>query len=621
MEKAGKLFLWINLIFCLGSGIFAQKNYKIEHIEPMNWWSGMKHSQIQLLLHGENISRFTVESPSFPIVGIVKTENPNYLFVTIETKDRNSGKYPIRLLDKKKVVTTIDYELKERQYGSANRKGFTTEDVIYLLMPDRFANVYPGGDTHPETVEKEDRANPNGRHGGDIHGIFEHFDYIKELGATTIWTTPLLEDNEETYSYHGYAQSDLYKVDPRYGNIYYFQFLVQEAHRKGLKVIKDEVPNHWSSKHWMMKDLPTQTWIHQFPTFTRSSYRTSTQMDPYKSDKDKRASEDGWFDTSMPDLNQANPLVLNYLIQNTIWWVEFAELDGLRVDTYSYNDKEAIAKWTKVIMEEYPTFNMVGEVWMHDQAQISYWQKDSPISSLQSYNSNLPAVMDFTLHDAFTQAFNEPEQGWDKGMIRFYENFVNDFLYKDPNNLLIFFENHDTQRFNEYCPKIEDYNLATTLLATTRGIPQIYYGSEIGMKGDKGKGDADIRRDFPGGWPGDTNNAFTDKGRTAEQKAYFDFSKKIWNWRKGKSVIHSGSFTQFLPQNNVYVYFRHNENESETVMVVINNSKEAQTLDLSRFSDLIKKHKSSLDIISGNTIPLERTLTIDSKKSYILELK
>jgi glycosidase len=623
MEKVGKLFLWINLIFCLGSGIFAQKNYKIEHIEPMNWWAGMKHSQIQLLLHGENISRFTVESPSFPIVGIVKTENPNYLFVTIETKDRNSGKYPIRLLDKKKVVTTIDYELKERQYGSANRKGFTTEDVIYLLMPDRFANVYPGGDTHPETTEKADRSNPNGRHGGDIHGIFEHFDYIKELGATTIWTTPLLEDNEETYSYHGYAQSDLYKVDPRYGNIYYFQFLVQEAHRKGLKVIKDEVPNHWSSKHWMMKDLPTQTWIHQFPSFTRSSYRTSTQMDPYNSEKDKRASEDGWFDTSMPDLNQSNPLVLNYLIQNTIWWVEFAELDGLRVDTYSYNDKEAIAKWTKEIIEEYPNFNMVGEVWMHDQAQISYWQKDSPIGALQSYNSNLPSVMDFTLHDAFTQAFNESEQGWDKGMVRFYENFVNDFLYKDPNNLLIFFENHDTQRFNEYCPNIEDYKLATTLLATTRGIPQIYYGSEIGMKGDKGKGDADIRRDFPGGWPGDTNNAFTDKGRTTEQKAYFDFSKKIWNWRKGKSIIHTGSFTQFLPQNNVYVYFRHNENEneSETVMVVINNSKEAQTLDLSRFSDLIKKHKSSLDIISGNTIPLERTLTIDSKKSFILELK
>ena len=619
MEKLGKLLVSINLICSFGMGVFAQKNYKIEHIEPMNWWSGMKHSQIQLLLHGENISRYTVESPSFPIVGILKTENPNYLFVTIETKDRNAGKYPIRLIEKKKVVATIDYELKERQYGSAVRTGFTTEDVIYLLMPDRFTNLYPGVDTHPETVEKADRSNPNGRHGGDIHGIIQHLDYIKELGATTIWTTPLLEDNEETFSYHGYAQSNLYKVDPRYGSIYDFQFLVQEAHRKGLKVIKDEVPNHWSSKHWMMKDLPTQTWIHQFPSFTRSSYRTSTQMDPYRNEKDKRASEDGWFDTSMPDLNQANPLVLNYLIQNTIWWVEFAELDGLRVDTYSYNDKEAIAKWTKEIMEEYPNFNMVGEVWMHDQAQISYWQKDSPIGSLQSYNSNLPAVMDFTLHDAFTQAFNEAEQGWDKGMVRFYENFVNDFLYKDPNNLLIFFENHDTQRFNEYCPSLEDYKLATTLLATTRGIPQIYYGSEIGMKGDKGKGDADIRRDFPGGWPGDANDAFTEKGRTPEQKAYFDFSKKIWNWRKGKSVIHSGAFTQFLPQNNVYVYFRHNENE--TVMIVINNSKEAQTLDLSRFSDLIKKHKSSLDIISGNTIPLERTLTIDSKKSLILELK
>ena len=621
MEKAGKLFLWINLIFCLGSGIFAQKNYKIEHIEPMNWWSGMKHSQIQLLLHGENISRFTVESPSFPIVGIVKTENPNYLFVTIETKDRNSGKYPIRLLDKKKVVTTIDYELKERQYGSANRKGFTTEDMIYLLMPDRFANLYPGGDTHPETSEKADRSNPNGRHGGDIHGIIQHLDYIKELGATTIWTTPLLEDNEESYSYHGYAQSNLYKVDPRYGSIYDFQFLVQEAHRKGLKVIKDEVPNHWSSKHWMMKDLPTQTWIHQFPSFTRSSYRTSTQMDPYKSEKDKRASEDGWFDTSMPDLNQSNPLVLNYLVQNTIWWVEFAELDGLRVDTYSYNDKEAIAKWTKVIMDEYPNFNMVGEVWMHDQALMSYWQKDSPIGSLQSYNSNLPAVMDFTLHDAYMQAFNEVEQGWDKGMLRFYENFVNDFLYKEPNNLLVFFENHDTQRFNELYPKFEDYKLATTLLATTRGIPQIYYGSEIGMKGDKSKGDAEIRRDIPGGWPGHSNNAFTDKGRTAEQKLYFDWTKKLLNWRKTKSAIHHGKLIQFIPQNNVYVYFR--QIESETVMVILNNSPKEEKIEFERFKEVLNGFAFASAIFEGENLDFKsiKTLSIPSKSVRIYEMR
>jgi len=621
MEKLGKLFLSISLILYFGSGFLAQKNYKIQHVEPMNWWAGMKHSQIQLLLHGENIARFTVESPSFPILEIIKTENPNYMFVTIETKDRNSGKYAIRLVDKKKVVATIDYELKERQYGSANRKGFSSEDVIYLLMPDRFANLYPGGDTHPETVEKADRSNPNGRHGGDIHGIIQNLDYIKELGATTIWTTPLLEDNEESYSYHGYAQSNLYKVDPRYGSIYDFQFLVQEAHRKGLKVIKDEVPNHWSSKHWMIKDLPTQTWIHQFPEFTRSSYRTSTQMDPNKSEKDKRASEDGWFDTSMPDLNQSNPLVLNYLVQNTIWWVEFAELDGLRVDTYSYNDKEAIAKWTKVIMDEYPNFNMVGEVWMHDQAQISYWQKDSPIGSLQSYNSNLPSVMDFTLHDAFTQAFNETEQGWDKGMLRFYENFVNDFLYKDPNNLLVFFENHDTQRFNELYPKFEDYKLATTLLATTRGIPQIYYGSEIGMKGDKSKGDADIRRDFPGGWPGDLNNAFTEKGRTADQKLYFDWTKKLFNWRKTKSAIHHGKLIQFIPQNNVYVYFR--QHDSETIMVVLNNSPKEEKIEFERFKEVMNGFAFANAIFEGENLDLKsvKTLSIPSKSVRIYEMR
>ena len=621
MEKLGKLFLWINLFFTLISGTSAQKNFKIEHIEPMNWWAGMKLSQIQILMHGENIARFTVESPGFPILGIVKTENPNYLFVTIETANRNPGKYPIRLIDKKKVVATYDFELKERRYGSSTRKGFSSEDVIYLLMPDRFANLYPGGDTHPETAEKVDRSNPNGRHGGDIQGIIQNFDYIKELGATTIWTTPLLEDNEESYSYHGYAQSNLYKVDPRYGSIYDFQFLVQEAHRKGLKVIKDEVPNHWSSKHWMIKDLPTQTWIHQFPEFTRSSYRTSTQMDPHKSEKDKRASEDGWFDTSMPDLNQSNPLVLNYLVQNTIWWVEFAELDGLRVDTYSYNDKEAIAKWTKVIMDEYPNFNMVGEVWMHDQALMSYWQKDSPIGSLQSYNSNLPAVMDFTLHDAYMQAFNESEQGWDKGMLRFYENFVNDFLYKDPNNLLVFFENHDTQRFNELYPKFEDYKLATTLLATTRGIPQIYYGSEIGMKGDKSKGDADIRRDFPGGWPDDSNNAFSDKGRTAEQKLYFDWTKKLLNWRKTKSAIHHGKLIQFIPQNNVYVYFR--QIESETVMVILNNSPKEEKIEFERFKEVLSGFAFANAIFEGENLDLKsiKTLSVPSKSVRIYEMR
>jgi glycosidase len=416
--------------------------------------------------------------------------------------------------------------------------------------------------------------------------------------------------------------------------------MVLEAHRQGLKVIKDEVPNHWSSKHWMMTDLPTKTWIHEFPTFTRSSYRTSTQMDPYASESDVRASEDAWFDTSMPDMNQSNPLLLNYLIQNTLWWIEFACLDGLRVDTYSYNDKQAIAKWTQAIMQEYPNLNVVGEIWLHNQAQISYWQKDSPIGALDSYNSGLTSVMDFTLHDAITQAFNETKQGWDQGMVRIYENFVNDFLYADPNNLLVFMENHDTKRFNEICPNLADYKLALTLLSTTRGIPQIYYGSEIGMKGSKEVGDADIRRDFPGGWETDKQTAFyanDDKrrngreGRTPEQEAYFQFTKKLLNWRKNQVVIHEGKLVQYVPENNVYVYFRIQEGEnslqsSKRVMVVLNNSMDEQKINLDRFEE-------SLDVSQLKSVPIrkeilsdlsvdfsQKTLTIPGKTAWIIEL-
>jgi glycosidase len=322
----------------------------------------------------------------------------------------------------------------------------------------------------------------------------------------------------------------------------------------------------------------------------------------------------------MPDLNQSNPLVLNYLIQNAIWWIEYADLDGFRVDTYSYNDKEGISKWTKAITDEYPYFNIVGEVWMHDQAQISYWQKNSPIAKIQSYNSYCPSVMDFTLHDVFGNVFNEDRADWSNGMIKFYENFVNDFLYADPNNLLIFLENHDTGRFNQiYQNDLKKYQLGMTIMATMRGIPQLYYGSEIGMAGDKGKGDADIRQDFPGGWKGDTNNAFSASGRTADQAKYFDFSKKVLNWRKNKEVIHTGKLTHYIPENNVYVYFRHND--KETVMVVINNAPDTQKLNLTRFQENIKSFTSGNDILSGKTIDFKNEVSIDGKTSMILELK
>ncbi|WP_392421019.1 alpha-amylase family glycosyl hydrolase [Capnocytophaga canis] len=577
----------------------------------------MHHSELQIMLYGKNIGQFSVES-ELPIVNVTKTENLNYIFVTVDTKNKPEGNYKITLLNSKRKITTFNYELKKRREDSALRKGFDSSDVIYLLMPDRFANGNPQNDSNPKLNEKADRKLPGGRHGGDIQGIINHLDYIKSLGATAIWSTPMCEDNDETYSYHTYGQSDVYQIDARYGTNEDYKRLASEMHKRGMKLIKDYVTNHWGWKHWMIDDLPTYDWIHQFPGYAQSNYRMSTQMDVNTSEFDKKYCVSGWFVKSMPDLNQSNPLVLNYLIQNAIWWIEYADLDGLRVDTYSYNDKEPIARWTKAIMDEYPNFNIVGEVWLHDQAQISYWQKDSPISAIQSYNTYLPSVMDFTLHDAIGEAFRATPS-WDKGMIQIYDNFVNDFLYKDINNLLIFAENHDTSRINEIYQDVKDYQLIMTLLATARGIPQLYYGSEIGMRGDKSKGDAYIRQDFPGGWADDKQNAFTPAQRTEEQKQYFDFTSKLFNWRKTKPVIHYGKTKQYLPQDEVYVYFRYTETES--VMVIINQNKETQMLDLNRFDESLKGFYGGKDIISGKNITLQKDLQIAGKTAMVIELQ
>jgi glycosidase len=329
---------------------------------------------------------------------------------------------------------------------------------------------------------------------------------------------------------------------------------------------------------------------------------------------------DGWFVKSMPDLNQSNPLLLNYLTQNAIWWIEYADLDGFRVDTFSYNDKVGISKWCKSILDEYPYFNIVGEVWMHDQAQMSFWQKDSKIGAIQSYNSNLPSVMDFTLHDAFGNVFNEDESSWDKGMIKVYDNFTNDFLYANPNNIMTFLENHDTMRFNEiYKNDFKKYQLGMTLVATVRGIPQLYYGSEIGMAGNKDKsGDAAIRQDFPGGWDGDTNNAFTNAGRTAEQKQYFDFTSKLLQWRKTNDAVHFGKMKHYVPENNVYVYFRYTDNKS--VMVILNNSSKTQTIKTNRFQESIQNYRTGKEVLTGKTIDLKNEINIESKSVLILEL-
>ena len=598
--------------------MFAQ----IERVEPPFWYAGMNNAEVQIMFYGKNIAQNEVTvSNNIIISNIQKTENPNYIFVTIDTKNVLAKDLIFSFSKNKKTVFTKNYSLKQRRANSALRKSFDSSDLIYLIMSDRFANGNPDNDSDNSVTEKANRDLPGGRHGGDIQGIINNLDYLKELGVTAVWPTPLCEDNDENYSYHTYGQSDFYKIDPRFGTNEDYARLSAELHQRGMKNIMDYVTNHWGLQHWMMKDLPTHDWINHFPEFTQTHHRRETLNDIYGSKIDAKICSDGWFVKSMPDLNQRNPLVLNYLIQNAIWWIEYADLDGFRVDTYPYNDKDGISKWTKAITNEYPNFNIVGEAWLNSQAKIAYWQKDSKIGALQSFNSNLPSVMDFPLFDIFSTVFDQDKQEWDKGMINVYLNFTNDFLYANPNNILTFAENHDTNRFNGvYKNDFKKYQMAMTILATVRGIPQLYYGSEIGMDGNKDKnGDAAIRKDFPGGWNSDTNNAFTKTGRTAEQQKYFDFTSKLFTWRKSKEAVHRGKMTHYIPENNVYVYFRYNE--TETVMVIINNSADKQTIKTNRFSENIQEFSLGKEIISNTNYDLKNEISLEGKSVLILELK
>ncbi len=616
--KAASIFL----VFAFAKATQAQT---VARMEPPFWWAGMKHAQVEVMFYEKGIANAGTVSSDLEIIKIRKTENPNYLFITLETAGKTAGIYQVSIGKIKKI-----FELKSRDAQSALRKGFDASDVIYLVMPDRFANGNPSNDSVATLTEKADRTKPGGRHGGDIQGIIDHVDYLKDLGITALWSTPLLEDNDKAYSYHGYAASDLYKVDARYGSNADYKRLANELHKKDMKLIMDYVTNHWGATHWMMQDLPTKTWIHQFNDhlgkntpvagYANTTYKQTTQMDPNVSERDAIYAEKGWFVSTMPDLNQTEPLVLNYLIQNTIWWVEYAGLDGLRVDTYSYNEKEGIATWTKAVMDEYPHFNIVGETWLHDQAQIAYWQKDSKIAAIQHYNTFMPSVMDFTLHDAIMAAFKENDRQWDKGMARVYENFVNDFLYPDIDNILVFAGNHDTNRINGdglYNGDLQAYKLAITLVLTTRGIPQLYYGDEIGMQGNRDtSGDGDIRRDFPGGWNGDAQNAFNNP--TSQQKGFQDFTKLLLNYRRNKEVLHTGKLLHFVPENNCYVYFRYSD--SSRVMIVINNNPDDVVLDVKRFKQGLQENEMGKEILSGKNIELKDQLKIAGKTSMVIDL-
>jgi glycosidase len=506
--------------------------------------------------------------------------------------------------------------LKARENGSSQRVGFNTADVMYLIMPDRFANGDPSNDSKPEMPEKSNRQDPNGRHGGDLKGIQDHLDYIKDNGYTAIWVNPVLENNMPNYSYHGYSTTDFYKVDPRYGTNQEYRELNNELDKRGMKLIMDMIFNHCGSEHWWMDDLPMADWINNYPEYKITTHRRTVNQDPYASEADRKAMVDGWFVPTMPDLNQRNQFMEKYLIQNSIWWIEYVGLEGIRQDTWPYPDKNMMATWTKQVLNEYPNFNIVGEEWTMNPAIVSYWQKGKINSD--GYKCYLPSLMDFPLQNAVSEGLRNQKNPND-GLLKIYESVANDFLYPDAANLVIFPDNHDMSRF--YVQVGEDVNLlkmGVALFLTMRGIPQIYYGTEILMRHEGGE-HGNIRADFPGGWQGDKANALTGEGLTDQQKEMQKYVSTIQNWRKNKTVVHNGKLMHFVPENGIYVYFRYNNDE--VVMVMLNKNETEKKVDTKRFSEITNGYQKGMEIIASKEISNISEIIIPAKTAMIIELQ
>lgn len=617
-----KLFFRLSLLLSFLSiqhltGIFAQE---VSRIEPPFWWTGMAESELQLLVYGKDIgkTRVSLSYPGVELKEVVMVENPNYLFINLNIGYQASpGIMQLVFQGSRKRPLVVSYELKARAEGSAQRGGFNNADVIYLLMPDRFANGNPANDNMPGMLEKANRTNPDGRHGGDLAGIVGHFDYLKKLGVTTLWLNPVLENNMPAYSYHGYAITDFYKVDPRFGTNEDYADLIRKAHDKGLKIVKDMVFNHFGTNHWWMNDLPSADWINQWPEFTRSNYRGGTLTDPYASESDKKLMLRGWFDRTMADFNQDNPFVANYLIQNSIWWVEYAGLDGIRVDTYPYSGKTFMRLWKQRINKEYPNFSVVGEVWLNTTPQVAYWMGNA--SNADGFNSELKHLFDFPLKYAIRDAFNE-SNGWSSGVSRLYESLSLDFLYANPMNIVVFADNHDADRiFTALRDDMRKFRMAMAFLLTVRGIPQIYYGTEIAMTGWEHSGHGFIREDFPGGWDGDESSVKDRMNLKENQREALDYMQMLLNWRKNKKAIHYGKTTHYVPENGVYVYFRHDDNES--VMVVINNNEESRTFTTERFAENLTGYQTGTDVLHRTYFDQLRTISIPAMSARIIELK
>ena len=627
----------------LGGTLAMNAAQKIDRIEPTNWYVGMKNPSVQLMVYGKDIRSAEVSTnyPGVKIDSLVRLDSPNYLLVYMNIKDAQPG--TMKLCFKTgKNKTNVNYELKARDMKGEDRQGFTNADVLYMLMPDRFASSGKNIEVKGLNAYKVDRSQPSLRHGGDLEGLRQHLDYFTELGVTALWFTPVLENNSpdhgKTSTYHGYATTDYYRVDPRFGSNADYRRLVDEAHKKGLKVVMDMIFNHCGFEHPWVKDMPTKDWFNTpewlYPEnqkytvktqtmdgeqttntkYLQTSYKLTPVLDPYASKVDLHETVDGWFVPTMPDLNQRNEHLMTYLIQNSEWWIETVGIDGIRMDTYPYADRKGMARWMEVLNEEYPNFNTVGETWVTEPAYTAAWQKDSP---LQKENSNLKTVMDFAFFDRVNQAKNEETDAWWNGFNRIYNSLCYDYLYKDPSHVMAFIENHDTDRFLGETQDTLALKQALALLLTVKRIPQLYYGTEVLMNGTKQVTDGNVRKDFPGGFPGDTRSAFTTEGRTKAENDMFRWTARLLHWRQGNEVITKGKQTQFIPQNGVYVVAR--SYNGKNVMTVINGTSKAATMKAERYAEIIGDAQEATNILTGHKINISKDVKLAPRGVMVLE--
>ena len=605
----------------------------VTRIDPTNWFTDMQDPTLQLMVYGKDIkfADVTTDYPNVKIDSLVRLDSPNYLLVYLNLKGAKPGEVTLTFSNKNGKKTTKKFQLKAREMVGADRKGFDISDVLYMLMPDRFANGNPKNDVIKGMEDQLcDRNEPSLRHGGDLEGLRQHLDYFTDLGVTALWLTPVLEndrpaDGGKHSTYHGYATTDYYRVDPRFGTNEEYKALVDECHKKGLKVVMDMIFNHCGDYHpWAkhtridengktIKDYPSKDWFNSPNYGLQTSYKLTPVLDPYASKVDMAETVDGWFVPSMPDLNQRNPHVIKYLIQNSIWWIETVGIDGIRMDTYPYADRQAMADWMKVLNKEYPNFNTVGETWVTEPAYTAAWQKDSKLSDI---NSNLKTVMDFAFFDRLSQAKNEETDDWWKGWNRIYNSLCYDYLYTDPSSVMAFIENHDTDRYLGNGKDSTALKQAYALLLTMKRIPQLYYGTEILMNGTKTETDGNVRQDFPGGFPGDKVNKFTNEGRTKAENAMFDWTSRLLHWRQNNDVIINGSQTQFIPHHGVYVLAR--QHNGKTVLTILNGKKADNQVDVARYAEVIGSHTTATDVLTGATVDLTKNIPLTQRQAMVL---